>query len=136
MDTNGLGDTTRSGIIKNFLRKMAPASGDASQGALNQGKQQFQRFFSESAAIVPDEKGRLHDPSRKKRGFLGLGSVQDTDEFVPINVSLTGDRAAPAAPAAEEPAAEEPAAEEPAAPAKPAADPNAVRELYVDDKSI
>ncbi|MGN0984042.1 MAG: hypothetical protein ACI4OI_04290, partial [Gemmiger sp.] len=84
------GDTTRTGIIKNFLLKMAPEGADADADALNAGKNQFQKFFGESVAVVPDEKGRLRDPGKKKRGFLGLVKVEETEEFVPINVSLTG----------------------------------------------
>ncbi len=83
-------DTTRTGIIKDFLRKMAP-EGDASDTtALNEGKADFQRFFADSVAVVPDEKGRFHDTGKKKRGFFGLKSADDTDHFEPINVSLGG----------------------------------------------
>lgn len=86
-------DTTRTSIIKNFLRKMGGE--DADQSALNMAKNQFQGFFEESAAVLPDEKGHLQDPARKKRGPFGLNSVQDSGEFVPINVSLTGTQAQP-----------------------------------------
>ena len=93
-DTQGstLGDTTRTGIIKNFLMKMAPEGAEADQKALNQGKKQFQRFFAESAAVVPDEKGRIRPAGKKKRGLFGMPSAEDTGEFVPINVSLGGSR--------------------------------------------
>ncbi len=88
--TGTLGDTTRTGIIKNFLLKMAPEGAEADQRALNQGKKQFQRFFEESAAVVPDEKGRIRPARKKKRGLFGMPSAEDTGEFVPINVSLGG----------------------------------------------
>lgn len=88
-DTGTLGDTTRTGIIKGFLLKMAPEAG-ADTDALNQGKNQFQKFFRDSVAVVPDEKGKIREPGKKKRGLFGLKSAEDTDEFVPINVSLGG----------------------------------------------
>lgn len=88
-DTGTLGDTTRTGIIKGFLLKMAPDAG-ADTDALNQGKNQFQKFFRDSVAVVPDEKGKIREPGKKKRGLFGLKSAEDTDEFVPINVSLGG----------------------------------------------
>ena len=84
------GDTTRTGIIKGFLLKMAPDGGSADADALNQGKNQFQKFFKDSVAVVPDEKGRLREPGKKKRGLFGLKAADDTGEFVPINVSLGG----------------------------------------------
>lgn len=88
-DTTGtLGDTTRTGIIKGFLLKMAPDADAANTDALNQGKNQFQKFFRDSVAVVPDENGKIREPGRKKRGLFGLKSAEDTDEFVPINVSL------------------------------------------------
>lgn len=89
VDTGTLGDTTRTGIIKGFLLKMAPEAG-ADTDALNAGKNQFQKFFRDSVAVVPDEKGKIREPGRKKRGLFGLKSAEDTDEFVPINVSLGG----------------------------------------------
>ena len=89
-DTGTLGDTTRTGIIKGFLLKMAPDADEADTQALNQGKNQFQKFFRDSVAVVPDANGKIRDPSRKKRGLFGLKSAEDTDEFVPINVSLGG----------------------------------------------
>lgn len=89
VDTGTLGDTTRTGIIKGFLLKMAPEAG-ADTDALNQGKNQFQKFFRDSVAVVPDEKGKIREPGKKKRGLFGLKSAEDTDEFVPINVSLGG----------------------------------------------
>ncbi len=82
------GDTTGTGIIKGFLVKMAPEGSHADKEALNQGKNQFQKFFRESVAVVPDEKGRLREPGKKKRGPFGLKSAEDTGAFVPINVSL------------------------------------------------
>jgi len=88
-EADTLGDTTRTGIIKGFLLKMAPDAADTD--ALNQGKNQFQKFFGNSVAVVPDEKGHLREPGKKKRrGLFGLSSAEDTDEFVPINVSLGG----------------------------------------------
>ena len=91
------GDTTRTGIIKGFLRKMAPADGVVDTDALNQGKDQFKNFFEKSVAVVPDEKGRMpRETSKKKRGLFGLKPAEDTDEFVPINVSLGGSPAASA----------------------------------------
>lgn len=83
-----LGDTTRTSIIKNFLLKMAPGGEQADSRALNRGKEQFQQFFGKTAAVLPDEDGKLRDPARRKRGLFGLGKAEDTDEFVPINVSL------------------------------------------------
>lgn len=93
-DRNTMGDTTRTGIIKNFLRQMGGEDGAQSADELSQRKNQFQRFFEESVAVVPDAKGKL--PPEKKRGKKrGLfGRVEDTgeitDEFVPINVSIVG----------------------------------------------
>lgn len=87
------GDTTRTGIIKDFLFKMAPDGSAANTDALNQGKNQFQKFFKNSVAVVPDEKGRMPKPEKKKRGFLGLKHAEDTGAFVPINVSLSGKNA-------------------------------------------
>ena len=87
------GDTTRTGIIKDFLLKMAPDGSAADTDALNQGKNQFQKFFKNSVAVVPDEKGRMPKPEKKKRGFLGLKHAEDTGTFVPINVSLSGKNA-------------------------------------------
>ncbi|MBM6716037.1 hypothetical protein H6B15_05125 [Gemmiger formicilis] len=91
-----LGDTTRTSIIKNFLLKMAPGADHADTHALNEGKEQFQQFFGKTAAVLPDSDGKLRDPSRRKRGFFGLGKAEDTGEFVPINVSLGGRREEPA----------------------------------------
>lgn len=87
------GDTTRTGIIKDFLLKMAPDGSAADTDALNQGKNQFQKFFKNSVAVVPDEKGRMPKPEKKKRSFLGLKHAEDTGTFVPINVSLSGKNA-------------------------------------------
>lgn len=87
------GDTTRTGIIKDFLLKMAPDGSAADTDALNQGKNQFQKFFKNSVAVVPDEKGRMPKPEKKKRGFLGLKHAEDTGAFVPINFSLSGKNA-------------------------------------------
>ena len=87
------GDTTRTGIIKDFLLKMALDGSAADTDALNQGKNQFQKFFKNSVAVVPDEKGRMPKPEKKKRGFLGLKHAEDTGAFVPINVSLSGKNA-------------------------------------------
>ncbi len=87
------GDTTRTGIIKDFLLKMAPDGSAADTDALNQGKNQFQKFFKNSVAVVPDEKGRMPKPEKKKRGFLGLKHAEDTGAFVPIKVSLSGKNA-------------------------------------------
>ncbi len=106
-DTGTLTDTTRTGIIKGFLLKMAPDAG-ADTDALNQGKNQFQKFFRDSVAVVPDEKGKIREPGKKKRGLFGLKSAEDTDEFVPINVSLGGGASFPAG----EPQAETPAVQQ------------------------
>lgn len=113
-DTGTMGDTTRTGIIKGFLLKMAPDADVANTQALNQGKNQFQKFFRDSVAVVPGADGKIRDPSRKKRGLFGLKAAEDTDEFVPINVSLGG-----GAPQEEEPPEEEyfPDREEAPAPA-------------------
>lgn len=110
-DTGTLGDTTRTGIIKGFLLKMAPDGSAADTDALNQGKNQFQKFFRDSVAVVPDESGKIREPGRKKRGLFGLKSAEDTDEFVPINVSLGGN-AQPEEEADEEPAATMPSQKE------------------------
>ena len=87
---NTLGDTSRTGIIKNFLRQM---SGEDTED-LSQRKNQFQRFFEESVAVVPDDKGKLPSEKKrgKKRGLFGRGddTGEITDEFVPINVSIMG----------------------------------------------
>ena len=83
-------DTTRTGIIKDFLRKMAPEGDVSNTTALNEGKADFQRFFADSVAVVPDEKGRFHDTGKKKRWPFGLKPADDTDHFEPINVSLGG----------------------------------------------
>lgn len=92
-DTGTLGDTTRTGIIKGFLLKMSAENGEADTDALNQGKNQFQKFFRDSVAVVPDEKGKIREPHKKKRGLFGLKSAEDTDQFVPIHVSLSGNSA-------------------------------------------
>ena len=78
-DSGTVNDTTSTGIIKNFLLKMAPEGAEADTDALDQGKNQFKDFFQNSAAVLPDEKGRL-------RSTAG----DDTGEYVPINVSLGG----------------------------------------------
>lgn len=101
VDTGTLGDTTRTGIIKGFLLKMSAENGEANTDALNQGKNQFQKFFRDSVAVVPDEKGKIREPGKKKRGLFGLKSADDTDQFVPIHVSLSGN--APQEPATELP---------------------------------
>ena len=84
------GDTTGTGIIKGFLGKMAPG-GDAE--SLDQGKNEFKRFFGTSVAVVPDENGRLHEPGKKKRSLFGLKHAEDTGAFEPINVTMGGGRA-------------------------------------------
>ena len=84
------GDTTGTGIIKGFLVKMAPEGDGADAAALDQGKNQFKKFFGTSVAVVPDENGRLREPGKKKRGLFGLKHAEDTGAFVPINVSLSG----------------------------------------------
>ena len=84
------GDTTGTGIIKGFLGKMAPG-GDAE--SLDQGKNEFKRFFRTSVAVVPDESGRLHEPGKKKRSLFGLKHAEDTGAFEPINVTMGGGRA-------------------------------------------
>ena len=101
------GDTTGTGIIKGFLVKMAPEGSNADSDALNLGKNQFQKFFKNSVAVVPDEKGRLREPGKKKRGLFGMKYADDTGEFVPINVSLGGGSTAPKQPTPEPPAQEE-----------------------------
>lgn len=102
-DTGTIGDTTRTGIIKGFLLKMAPEGGAADAEALNQGKNQFQKFFRDSVAVVPDANGKIREPGKKKRGLFGLKSADDTDEFVPINVSLGGGNSQPSEPEREQP---------------------------------
>ena len=112
------GDTTGTGIIKGFLVKMAPEGSNADSDALNLGKNQFQKFFKNSVAVVPDEKGRLREPGKKKRGLFGMKYADDTGEFVPINVSLGGGSAAPKQPTPEPPAQEEYYPDEEPAPAR------------------
>ena len=63
------GDTTRTGIIKGFLLKMAPDGGNADAAALNQGKNQFQKFFKDSVAVVPDL-SLIHIYARRARPRL------------------------------------------------------------------
>ncbi|WP_418760094.1 hypothetical protein [Gemmiger sp.] len=112
------GDTTGTGIIKGFLVKMAPEGSNADSDALNLGKNQFQKFFKNSVAVVPDEKGRLREPGKKKRGLFGMKYADDTGEFVPINVSLGGGSTAPKQPTPEPPAQEEYYPDEEPAPAR------------------
>ena len=88
-DTGTLGDTTRTGIIKGFLLKMAPDANVADTTALNQGKKPVPEIFPAiPSPSCPDENGKLREPGKKKRGLFGLRSAEDTDEYVPINVSL------------------------------------------------
>lgn len=103
-DTTTLGDTTRTGIIKDFLRKMAPEGAGSDTDALNEGKADFQRFFADSVAVVPDEKGRIREPGKKKRGLFGLKSADDTGHFEPINISLGSGHAEHSRPAEPAPA--------------------------------
>ncbi len=77
---------------------MAPEGSNADSDALNLGKNQFQKFFKNSVAVVPDEKGRLREPGKKKRGLFRMKYADDTGEFVPINVSLGGGSTAPKQP--------------------------------------
>ncbi len=119
-----VGDTTRTSIIKNFLLKMAPGGSQADSQALNQGKEQFQQFFGKTAAVLPDEDGKLRDPSRRKRGLFGLSKAEDSGQFVPINVSLSTRREDP--PAQPQPEVE-PEWEEPAVTAEPSV------EMYTPD---
>ena len=51
------GDTTGTGIIKGFLVNMSADGRNVDTESLNRNKNQFQRFFRESAAVVPDERG-------------------------------------------------------------------------------
>ena len=83
------GDTTGTGIIKGFLVNMSADGRNVDTESLNRNKNQFQRFFRESAAVVPDEKGRMPKPEKAKRGPFGMKYAEDTGEFVPINVSLS-----------------------------------------------
>lgn len=68
-----------------------PPGGDAE--SLDQGKNEFKRFFGTSVAVVPDENGRLHEPGKKKRSLFGLKHAEDTGAFEPINVTMGGGRA-------------------------------------------
>ncbi|HJD20945.1 MAG TPA: hypothetical protein H9915_03905 [Candidatus Gemmiger faecigallinarum] len=118
-------DTTRTGIIKNFLRQMG-SDDDMDAAQLSQRKNQFQRFFEESVAVVPDQNGRMPpEKKKKKRGIFGFGggdTGEITDEFVPINVSLTSHRAGEAQPEPQAQQTPEPAQEaepEPQAEAAP-----------------
>ena len=114
---NTLGDTTRTGIIKNFLRQMGGEDGAQSADELSQRKNQFQRFFEESVAVVPDAKGKLPAEKKrsKKRGLFGRAgnAGENTDEFVPINVSIVGHGNSEPEPAAEPDGAELPGQEHP-----------------------
>lgn len=83
------GDTTGTGIIKGFLVNMSADGRNVDTESLNRNKNQFQRFFRESAAVVPDERGRMPKPEKTKRGPFGMKYAEDTGEFVPINVSLS-----------------------------------------------
>lgn len=56
------GDTTGTGIIKGFLGKMAPG-GDAE--SLDQGKNEFKRFFGTSVAVVPMKTDACTSPARR-----------------------------------------------------------------------
>ena len=107
------GDTTNTSIIKGFLVKMAP-DGGAGVEALNEGKNQFQKFFRETAAVIPDEKGRIRESGKKKRGWFGLKHAEETEQFVPINVALSSPPAQDTAPTASTPAQEYFPDEEPA----------------------
>ena len=69
------------------------AGSAADTDALNQGKNQFQKFFKNSVAVVPDEKGRMPKPEKKNAAFSALKHAEDTGAFVPINVSLSGKNA-------------------------------------------
>ena len=109
----GTVDTTRTGIIKNFLRQMGSDNTDNTT-QLSQRKNQFQRFFEESIAVVPGKNGKLPHEKKRRKGLFGRSgdTGELTEEFVPINVSLRGRRAEEPAPQPEEePAA---AAAEPA----------------------
>ena len=100
------GDTTNTSIIKGFLVKMAPEGGAAGAEALNEGKNQFQKFFRESAAVIPDEMGRIRETGKKKRGWFGFKRAEETEQFVPINVALSTPHAQEDAPADAAPAQE------------------------------
>ena len=123
-------DTTRTGIIKDFLRKMAPEGDVSDTTALNEGKADFQRFFADSVAVVPDEKGHFRDSSKKKRGLFGLKSADDTDHFEPINVSLGGGHASEPAPQASTAPQEEYFPDEAEAPQAPAPKPARKRGFF------
>ena len=100
------GDTTNTSIIKGFLVKMAPDGGAAGAEALNEGKNQFQKFFRESAAVIPDDRGRIRETGKKKRGWFGLKRAEETEQFVPINVALSSPHTQEDAPADAAPAQE------------------------------
>ena len=51
---------------QDFLRKDGPG-GCFNTTALNEGKADFQRFFADSVAVVPDERAVSTTPARKKR---------------------------------------------------------------------
>lgn len=82
-----VGDTTRTSIIKDFLGRMG-----ADADSLDTGKKNFANFFGTSVAVVPDdmksEEERKQTPKRK--GPFGWGYATDTDEFQPINISVSG----------------------------------------------
>lgn len=117
------GDTTNTSIIKGFLVKMAPDGGAAGAEALNEGKNQFQKFFRETAAVIPDEKGRIRESGKKKRGWFGLKHAEETEQFVPINVALSSPPAQDAAPSDPAPVQEYFPDEEPAPVTAPAPQP-------------
>ena len=89
---NTMGDTTRTGIIKNFLRQMGGDNAPQSTDELALRKNQFQEFFEESVAVVPDANGKLppERKSGKKRGLFKR--AEDTAEITPIRVSVFGDK--------------------------------------------
>ena len=117
------GDTTNTSIIKGFLVKMAPDGGAAGAEALNEGKNQFQKFFRETAAVIPDEKGRIRESGKKKRGWFGLKHAEETEQFVPINVALSSPPAQDTAPSDPAPAQEYFPDEDPAPVTAPAPQP-------------
>ena len=59
------GDTTRTGIIKDFLLKMAPDGGAADTDALNQGKISSRNFSRTRWPSCPTKRAACRNPKRK-----------------------------------------------------------------------
>lgn len=85
--TRNTEDTVRTSAIKDFLRKMTP-EGITDTLEINRDKKDFQSFFGETVAVVPDAQSRMgaSQSKGKKHGWLHLPKAQDTGSFEPIRV--------------------------------------------------